>query len=472
MKRLLFALAATSALTLPAFAQQAAQPNQSSGQMQITQPQYLQANGQYMQNQAGAQTQPISPRSLSSSDVRNIQVALNKKGFDAGHVDGDWGPHTRHALRDFQRYQGLANSGQLDQQTLSALGVNVAEANNTGMNGQGQSMAQSAMLSPRSLSRREVSNLQIALNKRGFDAGYVDGDWGPHTRQALSDFQKQHGMSSVGQIDQQTLSALGVNVAALSPSQQGNQGQMNTAQANPSTSPMQTNTGGSQNLAANGNSSIGVQPNQIGSNAAASSPNLAANGNTPADTSQNQTGTGNPALANQNMAANTSAAAGANPMGAQQVGQSSLKAFGNAKVSLADAVSTAQNQLPSGKIFAIAFDGSGSTPVFHVEAYEPGSKSVWTAEINADTGQVVGTPSTKSSAALSQQEIKAISSLSSNESISTAIGSAQSTGNGKPIQARLEQGNDGTPSYVVTLASNGATQRVMIDPKTGQATNG
>jgi putative peptidoglycan binding protein len=55
--------------------------------------------------------------------VREAQRALNDKGFSAGAVDGIMGPHTEKALRDFQQAQGLSVTGDLDQQTLSALGV-------------------------------------------------------------------------------------------------------------------------------------------------------------------------------------------------------------------------------------------------------------------------------------------------------------------------------------------------------------
>lgn len=48
---------------------------------------------------------------------------LQAKGIDAGPVDGIWGPRTHRALREFQDWQGLDSSGQLDAQTLAALGI-------------------------------------------------------------------------------------------------------------------------------------------------------------------------------------------------------------------------------------------------------------------------------------------------------------------------------------------------------------
>lgn len=67
--------------------------------------------------------QTISPNSLSRSQVRQIQRALNKSGFRAGPVDGLWGPKTSDALKQFQQSKNIETNGQLDQQTLSELGL-------------------------------------------------------------------------------------------------------------------------------------------------------------------------------------------------------------------------------------------------------------------------------------------------------------------------------------------------------------
>jgi hypothetical protein len=67
---------------------------------------------------------PASPTShATDSTVRKAQAALNDKGYDAGTVDGRWGPSTQSAVRRFQAKNGLAESGTLDSSTLSALGV-------------------------------------------------------------------------------------------------------------------------------------------------------------------------------------------------------------------------------------------------------------------------------------------------------------------------------------------------------------
>lgn len=60
----------------------------------------------------------------SDSTVRSAQAALNDKGYNVGSVDGQWGPNTQSAVRQFQADKGLTQSGMLDSSTLAALGVN------------------------------------------------------------------------------------------------------------------------------------------------------------------------------------------------------------------------------------------------------------------------------------------------------------------------------------------------------------
>ena len=58
----------------------------------------------------------------SDESIRKAQVALNGQGYSLS-VDGVKGPATEHAIRDFQAKQGLAQTGRLDAETMSKLGV-------------------------------------------------------------------------------------------------------------------------------------------------------------------------------------------------------------------------------------------------------------------------------------------------------------------------------------------------------------
>jgi hypothetical protein len=70
-----------------------------------------------------------SPSTVSRYEpalVRDVQRALNERGYNAGAVDGQWGPATEDAVRRFQQASGLPQTGKLERSTLAALGVSSA----------------------------------------------------------------------------------------------------------------------------------------------------------------------------------------------------------------------------------------------------------------------------------------------------------------------------------------------------------
>jgi len=62
---------------------------------------------------------PRDLRALTTSEVRTLQTALNQRGFDSGKPDGQIGPATRQALRQYQRSQGLPADGYPTPELLS-----------------------------------------------------------------------------------------------------------------------------------------------------------------------------------------------------------------------------------------------------------------------------------------------------------------------------------------------------------------
>jgi len=60
---------------------------------------------------------------VTVSVIRQVQDALRSKGYDPGPTDNVMGSRTKAALVKFQKDNGLP-VGQLDFQTLKALGVN------------------------------------------------------------------------------------------------------------------------------------------------------------------------------------------------------------------------------------------------------------------------------------------------------------------------------------------------------------
>ena len=74
----------------------------------------------------------------SQAQIQQAQQQLKSQGLYRGAVDGVMGPETQTALSKFQHEQGLPQTAQLDQQTMSALMGPGAGANGAGSNGMPQ----------------------------------------------------------------------------------------------------------------------------------------------------------------------------------------------------------------------------------------------------------------------------------------------------------------------------------------------
>jgi len=57
------------------------------------------------------------------SKVEAVQRALAERGYDPGTIDGAMGQRTAGAIRDFQRWVGLPGTGEIDDATWAALGL-------------------------------------------------------------------------------------------------------------------------------------------------------------------------------------------------------------------------------------------------------------------------------------------------------------------------------------------------------------
>lgn len=60
---------------------------------------------------------------IAGSGVREVQQALNRLGYSAGPITGNWDGRTQHAMAQFQAAHGLAPNGNLDISSIAALGL-------------------------------------------------------------------------------------------------------------------------------------------------------------------------------------------------------------------------------------------------------------------------------------------------------------------------------------------------------------
>ena len=57
--------------------------------------------------------------------VVRIQAALMRLGYYDGDIDGLLGPQTRSAITSYQKTQGLRQTGRMDIDTLTKLGISI-----------------------------------------------------------------------------------------------------------------------------------------------------------------------------------------------------------------------------------------------------------------------------------------------------------------------------------------------------------
>lgn len=73
------------------------------------------------------QKQQRLPLEANSGSIQVIQQSLSQQGYFKGQADGQWGPDTQNAVRQFQQAKNLEADGNLDFQTLQALGVDLSQ---------------------------------------------------------------------------------------------------------------------------------------------------------------------------------------------------------------------------------------------------------------------------------------------------------------------------------------------------------
>lgn len=149
-----------------------------------------------------AYVQPLNP-----SAVRMVQDHLRQAGDYTGRVDGVWGADSQAALERFQQTHGLQVTGQLNQVTVTTLGLAPGDLLAAGSS----ATPSSASAAPGALSLDAIRAVQSRLRDLNFYSGGIDGVWGADTQSAIQRFQQGRGLQAAGQLTPATISALGLD---------------------------------------------------------------------------------------------------------------------------------------------------------------------------------------------------------------------------------------------------------------------
>ncbi len=135
----------------------------------------------------------------SGAPIRDIRTRLVALGYGTDDPPGEFGPSTEEAVRAFQRRRGLDVDGIVGPDTWRAL----YEA--------GYRLGDRILFYRRPMLRGDdVAELQRRLNALGFDAGKVDGIFGPDTLRAILEFQENRGLAEDGTAGPGLLAEIGL----------------------------------------------------------------------------------------------------------------------------------------------------------------------------------------------------------------------------------------------------------------------
>src|SRR5437867_3749728 len=189
--------------------------------------------------------------------VQSVQQALKDQGFYYGNVTGEKSAETTAAIRRYQIRNGLQVTGELNPETLRSLNVNsnsvsssrsaskpvVTESSSIrpddssrlGQNPPPRSLGESdrrvemnrpsastphESVFPRMSRRMVIAEVKRQLASRGYYGGKINGRYGHRAASAVRAFQSRSGIVPTGQLDTNTLGALGLsgeNMAYLEP---------------------------------------------------------------------------------------------------------------------------------------------------------------------------------------------------------------------------------------------------------------
>jgi N-acetylmuramoyl-L-alanine amidase len=136
-------------------------------------------------------------RGSGGEEVRDLHRRLTAAGFAPGDVTGRYTAATDAAVEAFQRDRGLEATGVCDQSTWDLL----VEA--------GYRLGDRLLyLQAPMLRGDDVQELQLRLSSLGFDAGRVDGIFGPQTERALAEVQRNAGLPTDGIAGRATIGEL------------------------------------------------------------------------------------------------------------------------------------------------------------------------------------------------------------------------------------------------------------------------
>lgn len=178
---------------------------------------------------------PGAPLFVGPHTIEHVQMKLQEMGYKVT-PDGVWNQETREALMECQQAQGLAVTGVIDLRTFSRLGLQQRMAsdppeawgNKSGSkqtwSQQSKSTSYGSMEPVRLYAGPEtVRDVLTALSTKTSGQASVQTGWNAETSKQLESFQRANGLDITGNLNFETLKALGVEKEYEQPGNAGQQ---------------------------------------------------------------------------------------------------------------------------------------------------------------------------------------------------------------------------------------------------------
>ena len=152
---------------------------------------------------ASAQTYRLGDE---ADEIATIQTALKQLKLYTGEITGHYGSKTEAAVKAFQKKYALEDDGIAGDETIKEL-YKAADISGSSSSSSSSSSSDSSAL--RHGSRSEgVRQMQEDLKKLGYYSGTVSGHYGTLTEAAVTNFQKDNGLSADGIAGSKTLAKI------------------------------------------------------------------------------------------------------------------------------------------------------------------------------------------------------------------------------------------------------------------------
>jgi peptidoglycan hydrolase-like protein with peptidoglycan-binding domain len=162
---------------------------------------------------------PGTPLHISPGIVRLVQEKLVAMGHPMPTVSGAWGELSAQGLAEYQRKQGLDPGGDLDELTLTALGMPEVMRGEVPAGGDAPVSTSAAASggAPLAVSPRLTRVVQTKLSQAGFPTHNVVGIWITEIDNSPRNFQKSKGLDITNTLDLQMLHALDLTETFTNP---------------------------------------------------------------------------------------------------------------------------------------------------------------------------------------------------------------------------------------------------------------